>query len=161
MVALLSGTIRRLGPADHASCVALSADRGWAPEERSWSFLLSAAQAYGVDAPDGDGLAGSVVLARYGARLASVGMMLVASRYGHRGLGRALLGRVLAEAGDATVFLVATTAGRPLYLKLGFRDVRANGRFTGQPSRRSCGYWRIVAAASPATPGRGGTGRSR
>lgn len=124
--------IRRLGLPDHPRCVALSADRGWKPEVRSWAFLLQTAQAYGIDAPDGGGLAGSVVLARYGTAQASAGMMLVASRYGHRGLGRALLGHLLDQAGAATVFLTATSAGRPLYDSSGFREVRRAGRFAGQ-----------------------------
>ena len=47
-------------------------------------------------------------------------MMLVASRYSGRGLGRRLLTHVLAEAADATVFLCATEYGRPLYEKLGY-----------------------------------------
>src|SRR6202012_4134747 len=74
--------IRRLGPDDLKRCVALSVDRGWAPERAKWSLLLSASEVFGVDAPDGRGLAGAVVLTRWGPDLASVGMMLVAARYG-------------------------------------------------------------------------------
>lgn len=122
--------IRRLGPEDLRHCVALSIDRGWSPERSKWALLLAAAEAFGVDAPDG-GLAGCVVLARYGADLASVGMMLVAARYGRRGLGRALMQHLLAEAGDAMVTLYATDPGRPLYEKLGFRAIRRNVAFVG------------------------------
>ena len=124
--------IRSLGPADHAQCVALSADRGWQPARRQWQLLLEQAEVFGIDAPDGHGLAGSVVLGRYGAALASVGMMLVASRYGRRGLGRALLEHLLEETTAGTVYLTATTAGRPLYDKLGFRPIRASAQFTGE-----------------------------
>ena len=74
-----SGPVRRLGPGDLKACLALSADREWPAEERKWALLLDAAEGYGIDDPDG-GLAGAVVLARYGPGLASVGMMLVASR---------------------------------------------------------------------------------
>jgi len=123
--------IRRLGPGDRDNCVALSIDRGWSPEEAKWSLLLEEAQAFGVDAPGG-GLAGAVVLARYAPDLASVGMMLVAGRYGRRGLGRALMTRLLAEAAGATVTLFATDAGRPLYTKLGFRAVRTSIAFVGR-----------------------------
>jgi GNAT superfamily N-acetyltransferase len=122
--------IRRLGLEDHKHCVALSIDRGWSPEESKWSLLLEETDAFGVDAPDG-GLAGAVVLARYGPALASVGMMLVAGRYGRRGLGRALMTHLLAEARGATVTLFATDAGKPLYTKLGFRTVRASASFVG------------------------------
>jgi GNAT superfamily N-acetyltransferase len=111
--------------------VALSVDRGWSPERSKWSLLLAACQAFGVDAPDGRGLAGAVVLTRWGPDLASVGMMLVAARYGRRGLGRALMEHVIAEAGDATVTLFATDLGRPLYEQLGFAPVRRSVSFVG------------------------------
>jgi GNAT superfamily N-acetyltransferase len=123
--------IRRLQPDDLKRCVALSVDRGWSPERSKWSLLLTASEAFGVDAPDGRGLAGAVVLTRWGPGLASVGMMLVAARYGRRGLGRGLMEHVLAEAVGATVTLFATDLGRPLYEQLGFLPVRRNVSFVG------------------------------
>ena len=83
--------IRRLGLDDLERCVALSIDRGWAPERAKWSLLLAACEVFGVDAPDGQGLAGALVMSRWGDGYASAGMMLVAARYGRRGLGRALM----------------------------------------------------------------------
>ena len=124
--------IRRLEPGDLKRCVALSVDRGWSPERSKWSLLLAASEVFGVDAPDGQGLAGAVVLTRWGPDLAAVGMMLVAARYGRRGLGRALMEHVIAEAGQATVTLFATDMGRPLYEKLGFQPVRTNVSFVGE-----------------------------
>jgi len=124
--------IRRLCAGDLRACVALSVDRGWSPEKAKWSLLLAAAEPFGVDAPDGRGLAGAVVLTRWGPDLASVGMMLVAARYGRRGLGRALMRHLLDAAGDATVTLFATDMGRPLYEKLGFLPVRRNVSFVGR-----------------------------
>ena len=124
--------IRRLEPGDLKRCVALSIDRGWSPERSKWSLLLAASEVFGVDAPDGQGLAGAVVLTRWGPDLASVGMMLVAARYGRRGLGRGLMEHVIAEAEQATVTLFATDMGRPLYEKLGFQPVRRNVSFVGE-----------------------------
>jgi GNAT superfamily N-acetyltransferase len=144
--------IRRLGPGDHKHCVALSLDRGWSPEEAKWALLVEETEAFGVDAPDG-GLAGAVVLARYGPDLASVGMMLVAGRYARRGLGQALMTHLLAEAGNATVTLFATDAGKPLYSKLGFRAVRTNASFVGG--------FRQVAGRPAAGPARGEAGPAR
>jgi GNAT superfamily N-acetyltransferase len=123
--------VRRLQSDDLKRCVALSVDRGWSPDRSKWALLLTASEAFGVDAPDGRGLAGAVVLTRWGPDLASVGMMLVAARYGRRGLGRGLMEHVLTEAGDATVTLFATDLGRPLYEKLGFLPVRRNVSFVG------------------------------
>jgi GNAT superfamily N-acetyltransferase len=138
--------IRRLEPGDLSRCVALSVDRGWSPERAKWSLLLGCAEAFGVDAPEGavpggGRLAGAVVLTRWGPDLASVGMMLVATRYARRGLGRALMEHLLAEAGDATVTLFATDLGRPLYEKLGFLPVRRSVSFVGafRPGRIGTG----------------------
>jgi GNAT superfamily N-acetyltransferase len=125
--------IRRLGPGDLKQCVALSVDRGWSPERAKWSLLLAASEVFGVGAPDGRGLAGAVVLTRWGPDYASVGMMLVAARYGRRGLGRTLMAHLLDAAGeDATVTLFATDQGRPLYEQLGFAAVRRSVSFRGR-----------------------------
>jgi GNAT superfamily N-acetyltransferase len=125
--------VRQLRPADQARCAALSVDRGWSPEQSKWGLLLAASEVFGVDAPDGRGLAGSVTLTRWGPDLAAVGMMLVAARYGRQGLGRALMEHLLRVAGPgATVTLFATDMGRPLYEKLGFRVVRGNVSFAGR-----------------------------
>lgn len=141
--------IRRLGPRDREHCVALSLDRGWSPEDAKWALLLEEAEAFGIDAPGG-GLAGAVVLARYGQDLASVGMMLVAGRYGRRGLGQALMTHLLAEAGGATVTLFATDMGKPLYSKLGFRTVRKSASFVGG-FRRVAGAARSAGGTRPVT----------
>jgi GNAT superfamily N-acetyltransferase len=125
--------VRRLGPGDLKRCAALSVDRGWSPERAKWSLLLAASEVFGVDAPDGRGLAGAVVLTRWAADYASVGMMVVAARYGRRGLGRALMEHLLRVAGeDATVTLYATDMGRPLYERLGFTAVRRSVSFAGR-----------------------------
>jgi GNAT superfamily N-acetyltransferase len=145
--------IRRLGPADLRRCVALSVDRGWSPERAKWSLLLGCAEAFGVDAPDGDAsgrLAAAVVLTRWGPDLASVGMMLVATQYARRGLGRALMEHLLAEAGDATVTLFATDMGRPLYEQLGFVPLRRSVSFVGTFRRG-----RVGPGARPSRVGAG------
>jgi len=151
--------IRTLGPADLRSCVALSVDRGWSPEKNKWSLLLAASEVFGIDAPDGRGLAGAVVLTRWGPGFASVGMMLVAARYGRRGLGRALMEHLLRAAGEnALVTLFATDMGRPLYEKLGFEAVRRNVSFVGtfrpdpNNSKKSGTLVPRSGSASPALP---------
>lgn len=115
--------VRRLTPADLPACSALAVSRDWGAEEHKWRFLLTHGTGYGVDAPDGDGLAATTVLTRYAGGLAAVSMVLVAARYEGRGLGRRIMTHVLAEAGDDTVTLHATDRGRPLYEKLGFRAI--------------------------------------
>ena len=124
--------IRRLEADDLRSCAALAVDRGWWPERGKWSLLLASSDAFGIDAPDGQGLAGTVILTRWGADCGGIGMMLIASRYGGQGLGRALMEHVLRAAEDlGAVSLFATGAGRPLYDKLGFKPVRRSVAFRG------------------------------
>ena len=125
--------IRRLGTEDLRDCAALALDRGWWPERDKWALLLDASEVYGVDAPDGKGLAATVSLTRWGNDRAGLGMMLVANRYGGRGLGRTTMEYALSIAGEGTdVWLFATDSGRPLYEKLGFKPVRKSVAYRGR-----------------------------
>jgi hypothetical protein len=83
----LPHAITRLGSGDLDACLELAAGREWRPERRKWALLFEVGEVYGIRDPDG-GLAGSVTLTRYGPDLAIVSMMLVAARFGGRGLGR-------------------------------------------------------------------------
>ncbi len=124
--------IRRLVPDDLKACAELAVDRAWWPERAKWALLIDASEGYAIDAPDGNGLAGTVVLTRWGADRAAVGMVLTAARYGGRGLGRALMEHALHVAGEGTnLWLHATGSGRPLYEKLGFQPVRRSIAYRG------------------------------
>jgi GNAT superfamily N-acetyltransferase len=133
--------IRPLTVRDLSSCVALSEDRGWPPDEHQWRFLLTAGSGYGIDDPSGIGLAGACVLTRYGTpdaghtrELSAIGMLLVAARHERQGLGQRLMHHVLREADGAPLVLYATRFGQPLYERLGFttaaQNVRVNGRLS-------------------------------
>lgn len=111
--------LRHLTTADVPACLALAADREWPPDEGRWRFLLEVGTGYGIEDPSGE-LVGSTILTRYGDRQAVISMVLVASRAGRQGLGRRLMERALADAGDRIVTLNATEYGRPLYERLGF-----------------------------------------
>src|SRR6185437_4732232 len=124
--------IRRLVADDLKACAELAVDRAWWPERAKWALLIDASEGYAIDAPDGNGLAGTVVLTRWGADRAAVGMVLTAARYGGRGLGRALMEHALHVAGEGTnLWLHATGSGRPLYEKLGFQPVRRSIAYRG------------------------------
>jgi Acetyltransferase (GNAT) domain/Acetyltransferase (GNAT) family len=102
-------------------------DVGWWPERAKWALLLTEAEGWAIDAPDGKGLAGSVILTRWGATRGAIGMMLTARRYRGYGFGRALMEHALDAAGPgASISLYATDAGNPLYTKLGFKPIRRN-----------------------------------
>ena len=114
--------IQLLTSDDLPDCLTLARDRDWPAEEYKWRLLFDVGTVYGLRDEAGE-LAGVTVLTRHGDGLAAISMVLVAARYGRQGLGRRLMTHVLAEAGDATVFLNATEQGRPLYEKLGFVSV--------------------------------------
>lgn len=95
-------------------------------------------------------LAGPVTLTRYGPGLATIGMMVVASRYGRQGLGGRLMRHVLELASGAVIYLTATDYGRRLYERLGFlaidRSTPFAGIFTAGPADRA------ISVPRPATP---------
>jgi GNAT superfamily N-acetyltransferase len=144
--------IDRLAPAELDACIALARSRAWRPERRKWALLFEVGEVYGIRDPAG-GLAGSVTLTRYGDGLAVVSMMLVAERFGRRGLGRRLMDHVLRQAGDATVFLYATPLGRPLYEQLGFRSLGAVTTSVGVFGGAAAGGTRPATAADRAAIG--------
>ncbi|WP_043615950.1 GNAT family N-acetyltransferase [Nonomuraea candida] len=143
----MNGEIRLLGTEELPLCRRLEGDRGWSTDEAKWRLMFEAGEVYAVDAPDGDGLAGCVVLTRHGDTLADVGMMLVAERYGRQGLGTRLMEHVLEVAGDRVVELTATRFGRPVYERLGFRPAGSLTITTGPVKGTAWG-----PAVRPATP---------
>ena len=151
----MSGLVQPLSPDDLPGCLALVRDRGRLPEKRLWRLLFAVGTVYGLRAGDG-GLAGAVVLTRYGRELAAIGMLLVAARYGGQGLGRRLMTHALAEAGDATVFLHATESARPLYAKLGFVSAGTTHTHAGEfalPGGAAEGAAGSAAGSRPAEQG--------
>ncbi|MEV7414370.1 GNAT family N-acetyltransferase [Streptomyces sp. NPDC089919] len=123
--ALANATIRRLTAGDVTHCADLSEDRSWPREEHKWRLLLTAGTGFGIDAPDGKGLAAACVVTRYGDApdapdLAAIGMVLVAERFARQGLGRRLMSYVCEQLGPVPLTLHATPNGRPLYEELGF-----------------------------------------
>ena len=68
---------------------------------------------------------------------ARLGLVMVNPESQGRGIGRRLVEQVLADAGDRSMMLLATEAGKPLYDKLGFRTVGAcrqyQGTYEGRP----------------------------
>ncbi|MEU9033636.1 GNAT family N-acetyltransferase [Streptomyces sp. NPDC048352] len=135
--------IRVLTPDDLRHCADLSEDRGWPREDHKWGLLLTAGTGYGIDAPDGRGLAAACVVTRYGdpgakPDLAAIGMVLVADRYARNGLGRRLMTHVCDDMlAGVPLTLHATPYGRPLYEELGFdttgRAEMLRGAFRPEP----------------------------
>ncbi|RKT53165.1 GNAT family N-acetyltransferase [Saccharothrix australiensis] len=119
-------TLRALTAADLPACLDLAADRDWPREEAKWRFLLRVGSGFG--AFDGERLVGTAIVTRFGDIHTVLSMVLVARSHGGRGLGRRVVAHALAFAGTPVASLCATPLGRPLYEKLGFREV---GRLAG------------------------------
>jgi ribosomal protein S18 acetylase RimI-like enzyme len=150
--------VRRLTLRDLAACADLGEDRDWPRTERKWSLLLTAGTGYGIDdpdAPEGKRLIAACTLTSYGTgaphdpSYAVVGMVLVATRHGRRGLGRRMIRHALTEAGNAQVSLYATESGEGLYQQLGFTAAGRADMFRGhfRPSGPP-----PTIATRPATP---------
>jgi predicted N-acetyltransferase YhbS len=106
---------------DIASATALSREQAWPHREEDWTFLLEAGE--GIVAAREARVLGTVMAWRYGAECAALGMVIVSSDAQGQGVGRTLMEAMLDRLGGRTVMLNATTAGLPLYQKLGFVDV--------------------------------------
>ncbi|MER5930221.1 GNAT family N-acetyltransferase [Streptomyces sp. NPDC002054] len=148
--------IRPLTVGDLARCADLSVDRGWHREDHKWSLLLTAGTGYGIDAPDGQGLAAACTVTRYGTApdLAAIGMVLVAERYARQGLGRHLMTQVCdGVLKGIPLTLHATPYGRPLYEQLGFTTVghaeMLRGSFRPEPGIDTSPVRPAVAADLP------------
>ena len=153
--------VRQLSTADLPACLDLAADRNWTREEHKWQLLFEVSDVYGLDGPAGSGLAGRVFLTRYGPDLATIGMMLVAARYGRRGLGWRLMIHALEQAAGAVVCLTATDYGRPLYQKLGFRAIDTSVTHSGLLRAGPAGAEPAVARTAVAGTTVPGTGSPR
>jgi GNAT superfamily N-acetyltransferase len=139
--------IRALGEADVEAAAALALSRGWAYDLGRWRFVLEVGRGWGAFAPDG-ALVGTVQSTSCTAEVVAIGSMVVAAPLERRGIGRALLERVVDEATDQVVTLAATRSGRPLYERLGFEAIGELVMYPGQGTKRSSGV--VPAAGHPA-----------
>ncbi|ABC94238.1 putative acetyltransferase protein (plasmid) [Rhizobium etli CFN 42] len=106
---------------DHLdAAVALSRQAGWPHRTEDWQMALALSE--GMVAIEDDRVVGTVLVTRYKEDCATINMVIVDETMRGRGLGRRLMDAALQIAGDRPLRLVATTAGLPLYQKLGFHE---------------------------------------
>jgi len=117
-------SVIRLTEADLPRCGELGVSRDWGLEATKWGLLFEVGEVYGIEDADGR-LIATTVLTRYGARFAAISMVLVADTHERQGYGTRIMRHVIDQAAGATVVLHATSEGRPLYEKLGFRPFGA------------------------------------
>lgn len=109
----------------------LSVEARWPHRREDWALVMDLSQ--GVAALDGERVVGTAFVTPFGPA-ATINMVIVAEAMRGRGLGRALMERVLAAAGPRDARLTATADGLPLYEKLGFRATGMIHQHQGVPS---------------------------
>lgn len=107
------------GPQHIDGALALSRAENWPHRREDW--LLVHELSVGVVATDIDGrVTGTTLVTPYGEDCATINMVIVDQSMRGLGVGRKLMERAFALAGDRPLRLVATKEGLPLYEKLGF-----------------------------------------
>lgn len=131
--------MRTLGAADIVAALRLTEAAGWNQKPEDWQRVLALEPegCFGIDCDGALAATGSVVC--YGRELAWIGMVLTLPEYRSRGFARAIMERAIEysdERGVRSIKLDATDMGRPLYLKLGFRDECVIERWVREPNER-------------------------
>ncbi len=124
--------IRRLGPNDLPAAMRLKTLARWNQTEADWTQCLQMSPEGCLGLVQNGTLQGTAVVVRYAPDTCWIGMVLVDPDVRRMGLGTRLMEAALDVAGqNGSVLLDAAPAGRPLYVRLGFRDLGTVLRLTG------------------------------
>lgn len=124
----------RLTEADAPAAFDLSARIGWNQSEADWRRVIGLNPEGTVAVRSGGALVATATLASYGRALHWVGMVIVDPAHRGRGLGTAVLDRMVERSralGGTTLGLDATPLGEPIYRKRGFVPVGPIDRWVG------------------------------
>ena len=113
-------SIRSFVPADIPAADALSVAVGWPHRAEDWAFALAVGE--GIVAEIDGRFAGTAMWWPFEGNVARLGMVIVDPVLQRSGIGKRLMREVLDHLTASALLLVATTAGAPLYRKLGFED---------------------------------------
>lgn len=137
-----SGTqvkLRKMELSDMDSLMRLKDAEGWNQLDKDWALLISYRGSVNLVAVLDDHILGSVTAINYDNKVAWIGMMLVDRAYRGRGIARLLLLEAIDKLNSSlSIKLDATPAGRPLYLKLGFREEYTLYRMTNPSVSKIC-----------------------
>lgn len=112
-----------LRPEDAHAVVPLSIEAGWNQTVEDWAFMLQHGHGVGMRDARGAWIASALTLP-LGSSLSWISMVLVTRAHRRDGIGTRLLKRCIDVAAHrGAVGLDATELGRPVYQKLGFRDL--------------------------------------
>lgn len=110
--------IRPMVADDVAAATELSGEQQWPHRDEDWALFLSLGE--GLVAELDGKLVGTTIGWRFGATMATIGLVIVSPETQGRGIGRKLMEAMIAQLGNRTILLNATDDGLPLYRKLGF-----------------------------------------
>lgn len=128
-------TVRYLTAQDIPFGLKLSNLAGWNQTAADWAMLLEQSTCGNFLACYNGVEAGTVTTVTYTQKLSWVGMLLVAPEFRRLGVGTALLqAAIRAVRALGAVCLDATPAGKPLYDRLGFRELYRLGRWLRPPA---------------------------
>lgn len=111
--------LRRFTPDDLESAQALTREFQWPHRLEDWRFCL--AHGEGVAAARDGQLVACALRWMWGKQHATVGMVVVSPTMQGRRIGQHLMHAIMAGLEDRSVLLHATTEGRGLYERMGFR----------------------------------------
>ena len=115
--------LRKMALSDMDSLMRLKDAEGWNQLEKDWALLISYKESVNLVAVMDDHIVGTITAINYENTVAWIGMMLVDKDYRGRGIAKLLLLAAIDKLNKClSIKLDATPAGRPVYLKLGFRD---------------------------------------
>lgn len=124
--------LRPMTASDHDidGVLALSQAVEWPHRRDDWK--LAQALGHGILAEENDRIIGCAFWWDYGDTFATCGGIIVSPSMQGRGLGRALMGRLLEAAGQRAVLLSATEAGLRLYQSFGFEIIGTAHQYRAQ-----------------------------
>ncbi|ODC03556.1 hypothetical protein BFW38_08345 [Terasakiispira papahanaumokuakeensis] len=105
---------------DLPQLVGLTQALNWPHRAEDWSQMLASSEAWCLQ-PQGSELVGSGLCFPQGD-WATIGLLIVAASHQGQGWGRHLMQTIMKASGGRHLLLTATTAGAPLYRRLGFKD---------------------------------------
>src|SRR3954468_15868255 len=140
-------TLTPVSMADLDPVAALVAAVGWPHRRADITALIKLGHGRLARAGDGRTL-GAGLWWPFGDTAARLGLVVVSPDSQGLGIGRQLMERLLADAAPRSVMLLATSAGRPLYERLGFVEVGAVCQHQGEYSGGQHPNPRIRAATS-------------
>jgi GNAT superfamily N-acetyltransferase len=123
--------IRKMELSDLDSLMKLKNAEGWNQTENDWELLINYKESINLVAILDDRIIGTVTAINYASTVAWIGMMLVDKEYRGRGISKLLFNEAIPKLNKcAAIKLDATPAGRPVYLKIGFKDEYSLQRMT-------------------------------